>query len=74
MPSWLVTSLLLSLLLTIVANAALRLLPRRPSRPTRLARPAPPAGRGVRVIVPWKAMLIASVLGTIVLNVLLRLG
>lgn len=74
MPSWLVTSLLLSLVLTIVANAALRLLPRRPSRPTRLARPAPPAGRGVRVIVPWKAMLIASVLGTIVLNVLLRLG
>ena len=32
------------------------------------------AERGVRVIVPWKAMLVVSIGLTVLLNVLVRLG
>jgi len=89
MSRWLVQSLLLSVALTVGLNLALRLWPggrrqrRRTARPTgpTPARPAPPrsapppdGGRPtVRVIVPWKAMLVASLVGTVVLNVLIRL-
>lgn len=79
---FLVASLVLSIVLTIVANVALRLAPprrsgRRSGRPWDLP-PTPPAGepgrRGsIRVFFPWKTMLVASVVLTVLVNVIARL-
>jgi hypothetical protein len=72
--SWLVASLVLSIVLTVVLNLAPRAFPRASERATRrvddggAAQPS-----GVRVYFPWKAMLIGSVVLTIVVNVLARL-
>jgi hypothetical protein len=76
-------SIVASILLTVLLNVGLRLFPgsgRRINEAfTRLAeRTAPeptdePGRSNVRVIVPWKAMLIASLVLTIAVNVFLRL-
>jgi hypothetical protein len=84
---WLWFSLIASVVLTVVLNVAIRLWPgaaergaermddwasRQPS--SELGSDRGVSDRGVRVIVPWKAMLLGSLLLTVVLNVLIRLG
>ena len=68
-------------MLTVVVNLALRLFPGvgrwMQESLQRLAEPPPndeSTSRRVRVIVPWKLMLIGSLVLTVVLNVLGRLG
>jgi hypothetical protein len=82
-PSWLVVSLVASLVLTVLLNAVLRLSPRaRQGLETgveRLVDHAPPPRTDeldqprVRVIIPWKLMLIGSILVTVVVNLFLAL-
>ena len=84
MPQWLVVSIVLSIVLTILVNAFLWLFPgvgrRLSDAVARLVDDADrrAAERGhdsrVRVIVPWKAMLIGSIVLTIALNVVLALA
>jgi hypothetical protein len=93
MGRFLITSLGASLILTVVANAALwawgsrspqrrdhesRWRPEadRLSEPHRPAGPDPirPSRPEVRVYVPWKAMIVASVVLTVVLNVVVWLA
>jgi hypothetical protein len=83
MPQWLVVSIVLSIVLTVVVNLVLWLFPGAGRRVAdgfgRLAddadRRAPERGDSqVHVIVPWKAMLIGSIVLTVVLNVLLLLS
>jgi hypothetical protein len=81
--SWLAFSIIASVVLTIILNVALRLFPGMSRRMadgfTRLAERTdepPPYGEPrsrVRVYFPWKAMLIASILLTVFLNVLLAI-
>jgi hypothetical protein len=78
--SWLVFSILASIVLTVVCNVALRLFPDAADRlRDRLFRLADRPGddpwdraprSGMRVIVPWKAMLIGSLVLTIAINLL----
>jgi hypothetical protein len=81
--SWLALSIIASIVLTVVLNVALRLFPDGADRlrdyTDRLAE-RPDDDRwdgtrrgGVRVIFPWKAMLIGSLLLTLVLNLWLYL-
>jgi hypothetical protein len=77
---WLGVSLLLSVVLTIVLNVAVRAFPgageRLARRMSELAEPRPGTTRDssrVKVFVPWKAMLIGSVLLTVLLNLVLWL-
>lgn len=72
---WLVVSLVLSAVLTVLLNVAVRVFPGRGERAAqRLAEPRRPRDdRGVQVFVPWKAMLLASVVLTIAINVVLWL-
>ena len=69
--NWLVTSLLLSVVLTVVLNVALRAFPRAGERigerAARLAEERPNGG----VFVPWKAMIVVSLVLTVGLNLLL---
>jgi hypothetical protein len=88
MPQWLVVSIVLSIVLTVVVNLVLWLFPGAGRRVAdgfgRLAadvdrgaadRRAPERGDSrVHVIVPWKAMLIGSIVLTVVLNALLLLS
>ena len=81
--SWLAFSVVASIVLTVVLNVVLRLFPdgadRLRDRMYRVAerqnddpwRETPRSG--VRVIVPWKAMLIGSLLLTLVVNLWLLL-
>jgi len=77
--SWLGVSIVLSVVLTVVLNVALRAFPgtsRRIARGvTKHARPAADGtrtnDRRTRVWVPWKAMLVGSVILTIVVNLAL---
>ncbi len=80
---WLWVSLVASVVLTVVLNLAIRLWPGGAERSARQVddwarRQAPaPSGDGerrVQVIVPWKAMLLASVVATVLINVVLRLA
>jgi hypothetical protein len=80
--NWLVVSLVASVVLTVVLNVAIRLWPGAAERATRqlddwaARQPAAELGddqHRVRVIVPWKAMLLASIVLTVLLNVVLRL-
>lgn len=68
---WLVASLVLSVVLTVVVNVALRAFPRAGDRIgrslTRIAEERPSGG----VYVPWKAMIVVSVVLTVGLNLLL---
>ena len=76
MPSWLVTSLVASLALTVVLNVGLRLFPglgrRAEERFLAQMESQLPEGRKpkrrVQVFFPWKTMIVASVLATIALN------
>jgi hypothetical protein len=87
-PDWLVFSIVASVVLTVVLNVGLRLFPgtgrsledlfdritQRVDAPNRAdVRAEAPDEPRVRVIVPWKLMLVASLILTIVLNLLLRL-
>ena len=83
MPQWLVVSIVLSIVLTIAVNVVLRLFPGAGKSLTdavgRLAESGDRSlqdrdGSRVRVIVPWKAMLVGSIVLTIVLNVVLALA
>ena len=83
MPQWLLVSIVLSIVLTVVVNLVLWLFPGAGRRVAdgfgRLAENADrrtPEGGGshVRVIVPWKAMLIGSIVLTVVINLLLALS
>ena len=84
---WLWFSIVASILLTVIANVALRLFPRHPTERSvdpyqrwgeASGRSTPPPGWDdeqprIRVVAPWKAMLILSVVATLVLNVVLNL-
>jgi hypothetical protein len=81
--SWLAFSIIASIVLTVALNVALRLRPdgaeRLRDQMFRLAdrsdderRDGPPRS-GVRVVVPWKAMLIGSLILTLALNLWLYL-
>jgi len=73
--------LLVSIVLTVLLNVAIRLWPGAAQRGTErltdwAAQGSSEAGRDpgrTRVFFPWKAMLIASVVLTVVLNVVLRI-
>ena len=80
MPQWLVVSIVLSIVLTVVVNLVLWLFPGAGRRVSdgfgRLAenadrRTGEDGGSHVRVFVPWKAMLIGSIVLTLALNLLL---
>jgi hypothetical protein len=76
---WLALSIGLSIALTVLANVWLRASPGTRRRADEaledLASPAPAdehePDRRFRVIVPWKAMLVASLALTLVINVIL---
>jgi hypothetical protein len=88
MPQWLVVSIVVSIVLTVVVNLVLWLFPGAGRRMSdsfgRLAQDADRRAdvlddeQGgdprVRVIVPWKAMLIGSIVLTVALNLLLLLS
>jgi hypothetical protein len=83
MPQWLAVSIVLSIVLTVVVNLALWLFPGSGRRVAegfgRLAdnadrQAAEGGGSHVRVIVPWKAMVIGSIVLTVALNLLLVLA
>lgn len=79
---WLMISLGLSIVLTVLLNVVLRVFPNAGRRAARdleasIWRPAIDArsnDRGGRVLVPWKAMIVASLILTVVLNIALRLA
>lgn len=80
MPELLVVSLVLSVVLTVLLNVVLRLFPGAGDRigdaVERAAERArqPDDGRpGVRVVFPWKWMLVMSLALTVVVNLLLAL-
>ena len=76
---WLVISLVLSVVLTVLLNVVLRVFPdasRRIARDaTKLLSPTAEetrtSNRSDRVWMPWKAMIVGSVILTIVVNVVL---
>lgn len=69
---WLVASIVLSVVLTVLLNVALRAFPGAGDAiGRRLAGPADRDGRRVGVWIPWKGMLIASVVLTVLLNLVL---
>ena len=78
----LMISLGLSIVLTVLLNVVLLVFPDAGRRVARnleasMWRPAVdprPNGRRVRMLVPWKAILIASLILTVVLNIALRLA
>ena len=71
--SWLAFSLVASVILTILFNVALRVFPRTGDRLVegidRMTRPGDGPSPRTRVIFPWKAMLIGSLLLTVAINV-----
>lgn len=82
---WLWSSLIASVVLTVIANVVVRRWPDATARGfERLAaRLDPPTGAGsaggprrsrVRILIPWKAMLVASLALTVLFNLLLRAG
>lgn len=76
---WLFISIALSVVLTVFVNVGLRAFPdasrRVAHRVTKLTGPTAdethPSDRGVHVWMPWKAMILGSVILTIVVNVVL---
>jgi hypothetical protein len=77
--SWLAISIALSVVLTVLLNVGLRAFPRASGRVARQVseRTWPTAGeplasdRRVRVWVPWKAMIVGSLMLTIMVNLVL---
>ena len=80
--SWLVISIGASIVLTVLLNLGLRAFPGAGRRVTsavveperRLGDPTRTSNRRVRVWAPWKAMIVGSLLLTIVVNVALWLA
>lgn len=74
---WLVLSIVLSVVLTVVLNLIARAFPTAGQRAARrlddLVARAPERSGRVRVYVPWRAMLLASLVLTVVLNAVLWL-
>jgi hypothetical protein len=77
---WLVASIVLSVVLTVVLNLVVRAFPRATDRAMerldermRSAEAHAEPGRRVKVYFPWKTMLLASIVLTVVLNVALAL-
>ena len=75
---WLAVSVVLSVVLTVLLNVAVRAFPETARRLARSLttftssdHDAPTNDRRVRVFVPWKAMVIGSLILTIVVNVVL---
>ena len=77
---WLVVSIVLSVALTLALNLWLRMFPQAGRRMERrvieLSAPRPADGsrssnRRIRVWAPWKAMLLASLVLTVLVNILL---
>jgi len=76
---WLAISLVLSIALTVALNLVVRLFPRATERTAsyvaararRHGGAEPRDQNSMRLVVPWKAMLIASLLLTLALNVAL---
>ena len=73
--NWLAVSIVLSIVLTILLNVLLRAFPHTSERAARrlenLAAPDADGGTAsgrTRVYVPWKAMIVVSLLATLVLN------
>ena len=80
---WLWYSLVASVVLTVVLNLAIRAWPGAADRGARRlddwarrqeAGTADQAPQRVRVFFPWKAMIVASIALTVLLNVVLRLA
>jgi hypothetical protein len=74
---WLMVSIVLSIVLTVVLNVAVRAFPGGADRATRrlddwTARSSDYDGPRVRVFFPWKAMLIGSIVLTVLVNVFAR--
>jgi hypothetical protein len=81
-PRYLVLSIVASVVLTLILNVALRVFPRGGERVEEALdraieatkpRHAEPAGSRVRVVFPWRLVLIGSLLLTVLLNLLLWL-
>ena len=80
--SWLVTSIVLSVVLTVVLNVGLRMFrgvgPRTTSPVSETqwfdADETRTSNRRVRVWMPWKGMLVGSLILTIVVNLVLWIG
>ena len=71
---WLVASLVLSVVLTVLVNLALWLLPALRERTDRSVEGLTNSASGdrrTRVIVPWKGMLVASLMLTVLVNLVL---
>ncbi len=72
MPSWLLTSLVLSVGLTVLLNVLPRLFPgaqaRLQDKVAERVQHADSDGPRVRVFFPWKLMLLGSVILTVLLN------
>ena len=81
MPSWLIVSIVLSVALTLALNLAIRLFPGAGARmgegferlAERSRQERADDGRRVRVWFPWKLMIVVSLVGTILLNLVLLL-
>jgi len=82
-PDWLVVSIVASVVLTVALNLALRLFPgagRRIGesidRAVERHAPSPddPDRPRVRVIVPWRLMIVGSLVLTVILNLVFLLG
>ena len=67
---WLAASIVLSIVLTVVLNVVVRLFPDASERAARRVERFGSDGH-TRVFVPWKAMIVVSLLATLVLNLLL---
>jgi len=78
---WLAVSIVVSVVLTVILNVALRIFPgtgRRVARgmdhwAARASHETGTSDRRVRVWTPWKAMLIGSLILTIIVNLLIRI-
>lgn len=73
--TWLVASVVLSVVLTVILNVGARLFPDAGRRAARRIDESTwgrdPRDRSIRVWAPWKVMILASAVLTIVLNLLL---
>jgi hypothetical protein len=70
---WLVASIVVSVVLTVVLNVALRAFPGTGEAIGRRLDDALSEDRRVRVWFPWKGMLVASLVLTVLLNLVLGL-
>jgi len=67
---WMAVSIVLSIVLTVALNVVLRVFPDASERAARRLEQSESGGR-TRVYAPWKAMIVVSLLATLVLNLFL---